>query len=162
MYGLTLLPQPDQHVAGDFRAGARTYLWWFALNQVRGLPETLLAGRERAFLDSLFDYLLLDPASIDDRDREIYARAYSSPEAVRAGNAWYQAFMADIEDEKQYPPLTAPVLALGGEHSNHPYLAAVLPGKGTDVRVVEVANSGHYLPEEQPEKVVELLTDFFG
>jgi pimeloyl-ACP methyl ester carboxylesterase len=161
MYGLTLLPQPDQHVAGDNRAGNRTYLWWFAFNQVRGLPETLLAGRERAFLDTLFDYLLLDPTSIDDRDREIYARAYASPEAVRAGNAWYQAFMRDIEDEHQHPPLAAPVLALGGDHSNYPYLAAVLPAKGANVKVVEVANSGHYLPEEQPDTIVELLTGFF-
>lgn len=161
MYGLTLLPQPDQHVAGDFRAGGRTYLWWFALNQVRGLPETLLAGRERQFLDTLFDYLLADPASIDDWDREIYAHAYSTPAAVRAGNAFYQAFMKDIEDEKHHPHLTVPVLGLGGDRSNYPYLAGVLPAKGSNVKVVEVANSGHYLPEEQPEAIVELLTGFF-
>ncbi|WP_433256631.1 alpha/beta fold hydrolase [Streptosporangium sp. CA-135522] len=162
MYGLTLLPQPDQHVNGDFKAGSRTYLWWFALNQVRGLPEKLLAGREREWIDALFDYLLLDRESIGEGDRDIYARAYSSPDAIRAGNAWYQTFMQDIEDEKGHELLSVPVLALGGDHSNHAYLAAVLPSKGTDVRVVEVRNSGHYLPEEQPETVVRLLTEFFA
>ncbi|MEV8632976.1 alpha/beta hydrolase [Streptosporangium sp. NPDC051023] len=162
LYGLTLLPQSDQHVDGDFLAGSRAYLWWFAVNQVRGLPEKLLAGRERELIDTLFDYLLLDAASIGERDREIYARAYSSQDAIRAGNAWYQAFMRDIEDEKGYGPLTVPILALGGDHSNHPYLASVLPGKGTDVQVVEVKDSGHYLPEEQPETVIRLLTEFFA
>ncbi|MFF4778932.1 alpha/beta fold hydrolase [Microtetraspora fusca] len=161
MYGLTLLPQPDQHVDGDFTAGSRTYLWWFALNQVRELPERLLAGRERDWIDALFDYLLLDPGSIGELDRDLYAEAYSSPEAIRAGNAWYQAFMQDIEDEKGYGPLTTPILALGGDHSNYAYLASVLPDKGTDVRVVKIKDSGHYLAEEQPEAVVQLLTEFF-
>ena len=162
LYGLTLLPQPDQHRDGDILAGSRTYLWWFAMNQVRGLPEALLAGRARELIDTLFDYLLMDPASICERDREIYARAYSSPDAIRAGNAWYQAFVRDIEDEKWYGPLTRPVLALGGAHSNYPYLSAVVPGKGADVKVVEVEDSGHYLPEEQPGVVTQLLTEFFA
>ncbi|MFD0900146.1 alpha/beta fold hydrolase [Actinomadura sediminis] len=160
--GLTLLPQPDQHVDGDFTAGSRIYLWWFALNQVRGLPETLLAGRERAWIDALFDYMLLDPRSIGDRDRDLYARAYSSPDAVRAGNAWYQAFMQDIEDQKEHPPLSMPTLVLGGDHSNYDFLASVLPSKGPDVRVAPVKDCGHYLPEKQPEAIVRELVEFFG
>ncbi|WP_067814202.1 alpha/beta fold hydrolase [Actinomadura kijaniata] len=160
--GLTLLPQPDQHVDGDLTAGSRVYLWWFAFNQVRGLPEKLLAGRERDWIDALFDSMLLDPRSIGDRDRDLYARAYSSPDAVRAGNAWYQTFMQDIEDGKNHGPLSMPVLALGGDHSNHSFLASVLPGKGTDVRVEAIKDSGHYLPEEQPEAVVRSLTEFFA
>ncbi|MCF2529114.1 alpha/beta fold hydrolase [Yinghuangia soli] len=162
MYGLSLLPQPDQHVDGDFRVGSRVYLWWFALNQVRGLPETLLAGRERAWIDALFDYMLLDPTSIGDHDRDVYAQAYATPDAVRAGNAWYQEFMRDIEDEKTHGPLAMPVLGIGGDHSNYGYLASALPAKGPDVRVVELAKSGHYLPEEQPEEVVRLIAEFLG
>ncbi|WP_131737452.1 alpha/beta fold hydrolase [Actinomadura roseirufa] len=162
LHDLTLLPQPDQHVDGDLHAGSRVYLWWFAMNQVHGLSEKLLAGRERDLIDWLFGYLLLDPATIGERDRDIYARAYSTADAVRAGSAWYKAFIQDIEDEKDYGPLAVPVLALGGDHSNYPYLAAVLPGKGPDVQVVKVEKSGHYLPEEQPETVVELLSAFFA
>ncbi|MGV9376580.1 alpha/beta fold hydrolase [Nonomuraea sp. NPDC003707] len=40
--------------------------------------------------------------------------------------------------------------------------AQVLPDKGTDVEVVLVPDSGHYIPEEQPEIVVEHLTRFFN
>ncbi|MEU5863360.1 MULTISPECIES: alpha/beta hydrolase [unclassified Nonomuraea] len=38
----------------------------------------------------------------------------------------------------------------------------MLPGTGTDVEVVLVPGSGHYIPEEQPEFVVRRLSDFFG
>lgn len=58
--------------------------------------------------------------------------------------------------------MTAPLLALGGEHSNYGRLVAAVPALGTDTRVVRVDGSGHYLPEEQPQAVVDELTTFFG
>ncbi|WP_030661750.1 alpha/beta fold hydrolase [Streptomyces cellulosae] len=159
---MTLLPSPAQHADGDITAGSAPYLWWFAFNQVRGLPEKLLQGRTREMFDSIFDQMLHDPGSIDSATRQVYARAYDSPDAIRAGNAWYQAFHQDIEDAKGYGPLAVPVLVLGGEHSIFSVLAAVMPGKGRDVRVAEVKGSGHYLPEEQPETVARHLAGFFG
>ncbi|SPL99004.1 unnamed protein product [[Actinomadura] parvosata subsp. kistnae] len=41
-------------------------------------------------------------------------------------------------------------------------LRAVLPDKGTEVEVVQVPGSGHHIPEEQPEIVVEHLTRLFA
>jgi pimeloyl-ACP methyl ester carboxylesterase len=41
-------------------------------------------------------------------------------------------------------------------------LQAVLPDKGTDVEVVQVPGSRHYIPEEQPGLVVEHLIRFFA
>ncbi|MFI6576169.1 alpha/beta fold hydrolase [Nocardiopsis sp. NPDC050513] len=158
----SLLPAPDQHVDSDIEAGARIYLWWFAFNQVRGLPEQLLEGRARLLIDWLFDYLAKDPASVDEHSRRVYARAYDGADAIRAGNAWYQAFNQDIADEAAYGPLTVPLLALGGDESNHAVLRDVMPSKGADVTVTEIRASGHYLPEEQPDAVVEALTDFLG
>ncbi|GAB3445766.1 alpha/beta hydrolase [Streptomonospora sediminis] len=155
-----LLPGPDQHVDSVIEDGARNYLWWFAFNQVGGLPEQLLEGRARLLADWLFDRMAKDPASIDERSREIYAAAYSTADAVRAGNGWYRAFNRDIADEQTYAPVAVPLLALGGDESNHALLRNVMPSKGTDVEVVEVANSGHYIPEEQPQAVIDALTAF--
>ncbi|WP_028926354.1 alpha/beta fold hydrolase [Pseudonocardia acaciae] len=157
-----LLPQPDQHVDGDILRGQRSYLWWFAFNQVRALPEKLLDGRTRPLVDWLFDRQSADPRSIDDRSREVYARAYSTPDAVRAGNAWYQAFNADIADSLTYRPVRAPILALGGDRAGYRWLRTIMPAKGTDVRVVEVSDCGHYIPEEQPHAVIDELTSFLG
>ncbi|MFD3758871.1 alpha/beta fold hydrolase [Streptomyces sp. NPDC058622] len=148
---MTLLPQPGV-----------IHLWWFALNQVHGLPEQLLAGRYHHLLDWLFTHGAADPAAIDARSRAVYALAYDSPDAIRAGNDWYRTFGQDIADLATYAPVTGPLLALGGEHSNYELLTHAVPALGTDTRVVRIDGSGHYLPEEQPEAVVAELTRFFG
>ncbi|MBB4932862.1 pimeloyl-ACP methyl ester carboxylesterase [Lipingzhangella halophila] len=151
----TLLPAPDQDVNASFP-------WWLAFNQVHGLPEQLLDGRMRLLIDWLFDTYAKDPGSIDEHSRRIYARAYSSPDAIRAGASWYQAFNRDIADERTYGPMTTPTLALGGSGSNHALLRQVLPSKGPDIDVVEVSDTGHYIPEERPQLLVDALIGFLG
>lgn len=152
-----LLPGPGQQID----RGPGIYLWWFAFNQVKALPEQLLEGRMRPLIDWLIARLAADPAAIDEDSRQIYARAYSTAEAIRAGNAWYQAFRTDITDAQTYRPVSAPLLGLGGR-DNYGYLCELLPAKGTDVTVRKITGSGHYLPEEQPQAVVKALTEFLG
>ncbi len=43
-----------------------------------------------------------------------------------------------------------------------PFFQQILPAEGTDVSVAEVANSGHFVVEEQPQAVTQALTEFFG
>jgi pimeloyl-ACP methyl ester carboxylesterase len=148
---LRLLPQP----------GAPIYPWWFAFNQVRGLPEQLVSGRSRFLIDAIFDLLLVNKAAVSDGDRAIYAKAYSFPDAIRASNGWFQAFGQDIEDLASYGKVTAPMLGLA-DPSFFPFIQQVLPAEGTDVRVVEVANTGHFIVEEQPQAVTQALTEFFA
>ena len=137
------------------------YLWWFAFNQVRGLPERLVSGRSRYLIDWLVNYGAKNRSAITDRDRAVYARAYNYPDAIRASNGWYQTFGQDIVDQRAYGKLTAPILGLGGS-LGYPSLRALLPTKGTDVRVVRVANSGHFIAEEQPDAVISYLNQFFA
>jgi pimeloyl-ACP methyl ester carboxylesterase len=151
MNSLTLIPQPGQPF----------FLWWFAFNQVDVLPEKLLAGRFRLLVDHLCELILVNQAAIGERDRAIYAHAYSTPDAIRGGNGWYKTFGQDIIDQKAYPRLTTPVLALAAA-GNYDYLAASLPGKAIDVQVKKIENTGHYLTEEQPAVVAAELRAFFG
>ncbi|WP_228828802.1 alpha/beta fold hydrolase [Nocardia cyriacigeorgica] len=97
---------------------------------------------------------------MDEDTRRIYAAAYDSPEAIRAGNRWYQTMRRDVADLAGYAPVTMPVLTLAGEDS-YPVLREQMADKGTDVRVVAVPGSGHYIPEEQPEFLLAELTAFF-
>ncbi|MFI0420153.1 alpha/beta fold hydrolase [Spongiactinospora sp. 9N601] len=159
---LRLLPGPGQHVDSVIEEGARSFLWWFAFNQVRGLPEKLLEGRHRLLGDWLFDRQADDAGFIDERSRQVYALAYSTADAIRAGNGWYQTFNRDIEDERTYGRVTAPMLVLGGDRSNYANLRDTMPAKGTDVQVIEVADCGHYIPEERPQAVIDALTGFLG
>ncbi|MFJ9852103.1 alpha/beta fold hydrolase [Streptomyces sp. NPDC101150] len=156
-----MLPGSDEQTA-ELTLGRGGYPWWFAFNQLHGLPEQLLAGRFRTLIDWLYGHMLVNQESVDEQARQIYAHAYDSPDAIRAGNAWYQTMRQDIADLASYAPVTLPVLTLAGE-SSYPLLREQMgPDKGTDIRVREVMGSGHYIPEERPDVVVRELTGFFS
>ncbi|PXX57468.1 pimeloyl-ACP methyl ester carboxylesterase [Nocardia tenerifensis] len=158
---IPMLPSSDEQEAA-LAHGRGGYPWWFALNQLRELPEQLLAGRFRLLIDWLYGHMLADQSSVEEQARQIYARAYDSPDAIRAGNGWYQTMRQDIADLATYPPLTLPILTLAGEQSYPALREQMSPEMGADIRVVEIKGSGHYLPEEQPEQVTRELTAFFG
>ena len=151
-----LLPPPGG--VSDKLGSARPYLWWFAFNQVRGLPEQLLAGHVRAEQDWIFRYFLTDEAAIDQRDRAVYEQAYNSAEAIRAGNGWYQALPQDIADNKTYGKVQAPVLALGGPAFG--WMKKVIGQKADSLTALPVENSGHFVHEEQPGFVAGAMLDF--
>lgn len=165
------VPHPDESFASvlmlpalgtptDKLDPARPYLWWFAFNQMKGLPEDLLEGRFAVAQKYIFNYLLLDDKSIDQFDRAVFANAYNSRDAIRAGNGWYQAFAQDIADYKTYNKLTMPVLGIGGP--GYDWLKFTLPNKTTDLKVEKVEGSGHFIAEERPEIVIKDIIDFLN
>jgi pimeloyl-ACP methyl ester carboxylesterase len=79
--------------------------------------------------------------------------------AIHADHGWYQTFGQDIADLQSYGQLTMPVLGLGGLFT--PYLAAFLPERCTDVTIVELKDTGHWLPEERPKETTSELVKFF-
>ncbi len=168
---LTLLdvPHPDEalmswpllpaaNTFGDKLDPANIFPWWFAFYQVKGLPEDLLEGRVQILQAWFFRYLLKDESAIDARDRAVYAKAYESRDAIRAGNAWYQAFPQDILDDKTYSRLQMPVLGLAGP--GYAWLKSTLERKAVRPIVIELPESGHFLAEEAPEATTRHLLEF--
>ncbi|WP_223817981.1 alpha/beta fold hydrolase [Mucilaginibacter rubeus] len=165
------VPHPDESFAAvlmlpalgtptDKLDPARPFLWWFAFNQMRGLPEDLLEGRFEMAQKYIFHYLLADDRSIGPFDRAVYANAYNTRDAIRAGNGWYQAFSKDIADYKTYEKLTMPVLGIGGP--GYDWLRFTLPNKTTDLKIEKIENSGHFIAEEQPETVIRDILQFLN
>jgi pimeloyl-ACP methyl ester carboxylesterase len=150
LYDLRLLPQGDA-----------PNLWWFPLNQIHGLPEQLLAGRMRHVVDHVFDTHLADLSRLDERDRQIFARAYDTVDAIRAGDGWFQAFDQDVADFSEYGKLTVPMLGLASP-PNYQAMRDVWPLQGDDVTMAKIDDTGHFLPIEQPEAVAGALAGFFG
>ena len=155
---MPMLPEVDKF-GSKIDAAHPGYPWWFAFHQVKGLPEKLLKGRMDLYQDFLLDYLTKDSSSIGPFDRSVYHAAYRSPDAIRAGDAWYQAFSQDVLDARTYPKLTMPVLGLGS--TGYEWLKASLVPKGTNVTLLRIENSGHFFPEEQPTVTARRLSDFF-
>jgi pimeloyl-ACP methyl ester carboxylesterase len=163
------VPHPDVELAkwpllptagtfGDKIDEDHAYAWWFAFHQVKGLPEDLLAGRQDIEQRWFFRYLMKDESKIDARDRAVYAAAYAGRDAIRAGNAWYQAFPQDIIDDGTYSRLEMPVLALGGP--GYVWLKTTLERKAANLTAYKIADSGHFIAEEQPEKALKYITGF--
>ncbi|MCW8281549.1 alpha/beta hydrolase [Ochrobactrum soli] len=136
------------------------YPWWFAFHQVKGLPEDLLEGRQAIMQNWLFRYLMKDESKIDARDRAVYAAAYGDRDSIRASDGWYQAFPQDIIDDGSYAKLEMPVLALGG--TGYGWLKATLERKTTNLTAIKIANSGHFIAEEQPEETLKLINQFLN
>jgi len=157
-----MLQMPLIPLLGTFKkkmTGEAQYVWWMGFNQVKDLPEKLLEGRFQYLLDWLFAYVMIDETKMPAFEREVYASAYNQPESIRASNAWYQTFTQDIEDGKSYQPLSMPVLGIGSNVSYH-YIKKELPYVAKNCKVIGLLDSGHYMNEEQPGKVLAAILPF--
>ena len=124
--------------------------------------ERLVEGRERIYLDRIWNDFSGDPAKPDEETRAFYAAQYALPGAMRAGFAQFTAFTQDAEDNKifQQTKLTMPVLAVGGEKSFGATEATVMRNVATNVREAVVRGAGHWLMEENPTATIALIADF--
>jgi len=159
MLSMPLVPPLDTFT--DKMTADKQYVWWMGFNQVKGLPEQLLEGRFHYLIDWLFAYVMIDETKISEFEKEVYAYAYNDRESIRASNAWYQTFTADIEDAKSYKQLEMPVLGIGSNVSYN-YMKMGLPYVAKDCRVVALLNSGHYMNEEKPQEVLDIIKPFLA
>jgi hypothetical protein len=94
-------PLPGTAVFEDTRSDPS--VWHFSFRNVRDIPEMLVAGRERRYLQHMIKERIFDPSSITDDDLDVYASAYAAPGAMRAGFELYRAFDQDAEDNPRRP-----------------------------------------------------------
>lgn len=137
--------------------------WHFRFHAVRDLPELLVQGQERAYLEFFMREATPNFAAIPDTTIDAYAEAYAAPGGMRAGFEYYRAFPQDERDNARYAEtrLGMPVLALGAEFGNGPSLVALMEGLAEDVRGGVIRSAGHYVAEERPNVLAERLLTFF-
>jgi pimeloyl-ACP methyl ester carboxylesterase len=145
--------------------------WWFAFHQVPNLSEALVQGKEREYISWFFKGLAYNPSAITEEDIDVFAKHMAAPGAMRAGFEYYRAFPIDEVQNKESAKtkITMPVLVLGGDI--YPALGGDFPGNfglsstqalAANVTGVTVPLSGHWIPEEQPQFVIEQLAKFFS
>ena len=135
-------------------------LWHFSF----GGPdaERLVAGRERIYLDRFWNEFAGDPSKIDEATRVHYAELYAKPGAMHSAFAQFLSFPPDAEDNRKWiaVKLVMPVLAVGGARSFGGEEAVVMRNAAVNVTDVVVADSGHWLMEEQPGVTVGAVAGF--
>jgi pimeloyl-ACP methyl ester carboxylesterase len=126
--------------------------------------ERLVAGRERIYLDRFWNEFSATPAKFSEGSRQHYAALYALPGAMHAGFSQFAAFDQDAIDNQAFlakvGKLPMPVLAIGGEKSFGLGMADVMRFAATDVTPLSIADSGHWLMEEQPAATVAAIRAF--
>src|SRR6202790_3169078 len=90
-------------------------------------PEALVKGRERIYFEHFWNNFAADKThSIPQSDRRAYTQAYSRPDRMSAGFAYFAAFPKTAADfaELAKSRLAMPVLSIGGAKANATALAA--------------------------------------
>ena len=126
-------------------------------------PEALVKGRERTYFEYFWNDLAADKTrSIPEADRKAYTEAYSRPGRMRAAWAYFASWPELAKDFAQLSQtkLTMPVLSIGGEKSLGNQLAQQMKLVASDVTVVVLNDTGHWVLEERPKETTDALVKF--
>jgi pimeloyl-ACP methyl ester carboxylesterase len=139
--------------------------WHIGVLAAPGIPEMLLAGREREFLGQFaFPAMSATPGAITDADIAEFVRTYSRPFGWRGAIGLYQSMLQEGSEIKvlaEAPGLTVPVLAVGA--GGGPFTAdTMLRAAKTEVRSVALDGVGHYVAMEAPNTLATAILDFVG
>jgi pimeloyl-ACP methyl ester carboxylesterase len=135
--------------------------WHFRFNGQTA--EALVKGREKIYFAYFWDGLAADKnRSLPEADRKAYIAAYSRPKRMRAAWEYFASWPQAAKDFAcmSQTKLTMPVLSIGGDKSLGEALAAQMKLVATNVSVVIVKNSGHWILEEQPKQTTGALVSF--
>lgn len=143
------------------------YLWHFAFHSISGLPETVVAGKQKEYFEFFYTAIAAHPERITSQIKEDYIRAYSSSDALSTGFNWYRGFTEDSKYNRnlveQGKTITTPVLYMRGERSGgdmNQYIAGFTDAGLRNLKTKVVPDSGHFMAEEQPDIVWDSIADF--
>jgi pimeloyl-ACP methyl ester carboxylesterase len=140
--------------------------WYMLAFQLPWLPERLVqADRWRVFRYG-FEHDAR-PGAFTAEDIERYVEAWSQPGAATAAINYYRALLRQSPKraEARILPVSAPTRVIWGEHDRHLGAALAEPHRA-DVpnleRVIRLPDASHWVQHDEPERVTQLLAEFFG
>jgi pimeloyl-ACP methyl ester carboxylesterase/quinol monooxygenase YgiN len=138
--------------------------WFVGFHQIPDLPEELVRGRERAYLDWFYRAFTATPGVPGAQAVDEYLRTYTRPGVMASALERYRAIDREIEHNTRYArdAITTPTLAIGGERVFGRAVAENLNQAASDVRAAVIDGCGHYVSEERPHELASLLLRFFG
>ena len=126
-------------------------------------PEELVQGRERIYFEHYWNDFAADKNhSLPEEDRRLYAAAYARPGRMRAGWTYFISFPKTAIDfaELSKTKLNMPILSIGGDKSLGNELGTQMKLVGSNVKVVVLNGSGHWIMEEHPQETMDAILNF--
>jgi pimeloyl-ACP methyl ester carboxylesterase len=139
--------------------------WHFAFHAIPDLPELLITGREREYLEWFLRRKAANPETFSEADVDEYLRVFTKIGGLRAGLAHYREAALSAQQNRELRTagkLGLPVLALGGDQGYGADMVAPLRAFAHDVQGGAITFCGHFLPEEQPAAVARELIAFYS
>jgi pimeloyl-ACP methyl ester carboxylesterase len=155
-----ITPSPPLLVPG----AVNKRIWHIAFNRLDAdVNEALVRGRENIYFGAEYAQSAGTPlpASVV---RYYVDRLASSPDALRGSFGSYRAIDTTIAEnaERKARRLTLPVLAIGGGKGLGETTFSTMKLVADNVRGVIIPESGHWVAEEAPEKLLAALTPFLA
>ncbi|SDX75175.1 alpha/beta fold hydrolase [Roseicitreum antarcticum] len=139
--------------------------WHFLFHPVSDLPEILITGREREYIEWFFQRKTYNPkATFSQEDIDVYVNAYQQPGNLRGALSYYRAVFDDIEQNKALATqkVKTPILALGGAQGMSPDLFEAMKPLAENLSGGVIDQCGHYMPEEQPDVISQMVLKFLA
>src|SRR5580700_965499 len=135
--------------------------WNFIFQMLPDLPAELTKGKEDIYAGWWFKNKVYRPGVIPLSDVAAYVHAYARPGRMDAAFDYCRNIVNDMEFNKKQFTAKLPIrlLAVGGQYSI-PTMGEALQPYFENVRSVVIPDSGHFVPEEQPETLARALLAF--
>lgn len=161
---LDIVPTAEMYDRAD-RFFGFGYWHWFFLIQPAPFPETMIGHDPDGFFEgSLMKMTTFDPGAL-----EAYRAAWRRPATVQAICEDYRAGFGidsdlDRADRAAGRTITAPLLVLWATYGAIGvwYDPLALWGQWADDVSGRAVDATHFLAEDRPDEVAQLLVDFFG
>ncbi len=137
--------------------------WYMFFFQIPWLPEQIFtANNFKALTDAVQG--TAQPGAYTDEDMVEYRKAWAQPGAITGMVNWYRALFQLRPDLDRSPRITVPMLLIWGKKDH--VLEATMAEESIrlcdDGKLVFLENATHWVPHDEPERVNQLLIEFFS
>jgi pimeloyl-ACP methyl ester carboxylesterase len=160
------VPHPVWLVRGIRSAAQLRRSWYVFFFQLSGLPEAMLSAGNFRALRRLFATDTIRPGAFLPEDIERYVEAFAQPGALTSAINYYRALV------RQHPfgrnldlrRIDIPVLVIWGEHDRALGIELSEPPREwvPNARLVRLPDASHWVQNDRPERVNQLLLDFLA
>jgi pimeloyl-ACP methyl ester carboxylesterase len=135
--------------------------WQFIFQMLPDLPAELTKGKEEIYVGWWFKNKVHKPGAVSPDSVAAYVKAYAREGRMDAAFDYCRRILDDMDFNKKHFKNKIPVrlLAVGGQYSI-PNMGEFLRPYFQEVKSVTIAESGHFVPEEQPEALAKELLAF--